>query len=151
MLTISIEDFIEQIPTNIQNENLNKLREENCSDLKDLIKNSITQSSNDTQLTTPTSTSISSNTNLSTTTNTELPKIHKQAINMSDIILDVENLNSSNELTIEENINEEEFNSEVIEYLKFKKNHQLKFWKEVNEKGLNVKSNKVSVNKFMNY
>lgn len=92
------------------------------------------------------------------------------SINISDMILDVENLpqmfqdeqtttsyDSNKEMDL---VGDDEVDPKVEEYLRFKRDHQLKFLKEVKMKGLVLKGSsgkggggvdQTQTNKFMNY
>ncbi|KAI5963217.1 uncharacterized protein KGF55_003009 [Candida pseudojiufengensis] len=152
MITLDFNEFIDLIPESVHEDIPQKLNQQNSSKLKELIKNSLNSIHTSKEII-PTSSESNSGLGVGESEEEKVFNIQAQSLNMNDVILDVENLNQipSNSDEYENENNGEQPNPEVLEYLEFKKNHQLKFMKEIKEKNLNLKSNVGSSNKFMNY
>ncbi|KAI5952223.1 hypothetical protein CANMA_005066 [Candida margitis] len=160
MITLAPQELIDKCPTQV----LDKIQDYERA----LIEKSSSDNDNLQLQPPPTMTQL-----ISSTLNTPLPNQNQHellpksiSINIDDVILDEENLpqiHDTNTITTahynldeESDLNTTNTNPQVLEYLKFKKDHQLKFLKEIKTKGLVLKGSNYGVdksqtNKFMNY
>lgn len=163
MITITAQEIIEQCPSTVL-DRIEKLKRGPMSPDHDNLQ-SQSSSPNLSQLIHST---LTTSIPIASTQDHQPPPI-STSVNINDVILDVENLpqfppqqtttsydfdNEMDLTTTTENTN----HPEVIEYLKSKKDHQLKFLKEVKMKGLLLKGgnrqggvDQTQTNKFMNY